>query len=204
MIKKKPLPKRAVASEKAKNVTNKSKAKKAKIPVKSAAKRTSKVAAASAAAAASSDDDSDASSSSAVQKRGKGAKKKPLPFLAADLVVRKRMASLNASAMLAASYEVERHFDQCDSMYNSSSAAAESDSDPSTSPKKIKTIKNEVDESKEVNFGFCFFLFCLILMNVFLKDSTRIDKCSYCQGHRRNHNWCIRKFSIGFQSGSLL
>lgn len=67
-----------------------------------------------------------------------------------DLVVRKRMASLNASAMLAASYEVERHLDRCDSMYNSSSP--ESQSEAPSSPKKIKEIKHEiVDEVKEVN-----------------------------------------------------
>lgn len=65
-----------------------------------------------------------------------------------DLVVHKRMASLNASAMLAATYEVERHLDQCDSLYNGSSA--EDHSETPISPKKIKEIKNEIDDSKEV------------------------------------------------------
>lgn len=64
-----------------------------------------------------------------------------------DLVVRKRMASLNASAMLAATYEVERHLDRCDSMYYGSSA----ESDTLVTPKKIKDIKREIEEPKEVN-----------------------------------------------------
>lgn len=72
-----------------------------------------------------------------------------------DLVVRKRMASLNASAMLAATYEVERHLDRCDSMYYGSSA--ESDTHTVT-PKKIKDIKREVEEPKDVSLelnDFC-------------------------------------------------
>lgn len=64
-----------------------------------------------------------------------------------DLVVRKRMASLNASAMLAATYEVERHLDRCDSMYYGSSA----ESDTLVTPKKVKDIKREIDEPKEVH-----------------------------------------------------
>lgn len=63
-----------------------------------------------------------------------------------DLVVRKRMASLNASAMLAATYEVERHLDRVDSMYYGSSA----ESDTLVTPKKIKEIKREIEEPKEV------------------------------------------------------
>lgn len=65
------------------------------------------------------------------------------------------MASLNATAMLAASYEVERHLDM-DSLYNGSSANSESDDDdedvkPTISPKKIKDVKAEVtDDVKEV------------------------------------------------------
>lgn len=56
------------------------------------------------------------------------------------------MASLNASAMLAATYEVERHLDRCDSMYYGSSA----ESDTVVTPKKIKDIKREIEEPKEV------------------------------------------------------
>lgn len=64
-----------------------------------------------------------------------------------ELVVRKRMASLNASAMLAAAYEVERHLDRVESM-----AASDNDAPPKpTLPKKIKEIKDEVLESKDVN-----------------------------------------------------
>lgn len=65
------------------------------------------------------------------------------------------MASLNATAMLAASYEVERHLDM-DSLYNGSSATDDSDSEeekPTISPKKIKEVKAEVlDDVKEVSF----------------------------------------------------
>lgn len=65
-----------------------------------------------------------------------------------DVVVRKRMASLNASAMLAAAYEVERHLDRVESM-----ASSENDAPKSVQPKKIKDIKDikdEVLESKDV------------------------------------------------------
>lgn len=66
-----------------------------------------------------------------------------------EVVVRKRMASLNASAMLAAAYEVERHFDRVESM-----ATSENDVPKTVPPKKIKDIKDikdEVLESKDVN-----------------------------------------------------
>lgn len=66
-----------------------------------------------------------------------------------ELVVRKRMASLNASAMLAAAYEVERHLDRVESM-----ATSEDEAPKSVLPKKIKDIKDikgEVLESKDVN-----------------------------------------------------
>lgn len=59
--------------------------------------------------------------------------------------MRKRMASLNASAMLAAAYEVERHLDRVESM-----ATSEIDAPKPTLPKKIKDIKDEVLESKDV------------------------------------------------------
>lgn len=69
-----------------------------------------------------------------------------------DLVVRKRIASLNATAMLAASYEVERHLDM-DSLYNGSSADSEDseEEEKPVTPKKIKEVKAEVvDDVKEV------------------------------------------------------
>lgn len=56
------------------------------------------------------------------------------------------MASLNASAMLAAAYEVERHIDRCEAKYNS----ATNDSD-APSPKRVKDIKNEDREEKDVS-----------------------------------------------------
>lgn len=65
-----------------------------------------------------------------------------------EVIVRKRMASLNASAMMAATYEVERHLDKCEEkMYKIKSDADEHISSP---PKKAKEIKNEVLESKDV------------------------------------------------------
>ncbi|XP_031626867.1 uncharacterized protein LOC116343110 isoform X2 [Contarinia nasturtii] len=65
-----------------------------------------------------------------------------------EVVVRKRMASLNASAMMAASYEVERQFDKCEEkMYKVSAADAEEHITPP--PKKAKDIKNEVFEPKD-------------------------------------------------------
>lgn len=71
-----------------------------------------------------------------------------------EFVVRKRMASLNASAMLAATYEVERHLDRVDSLYDSrNSGDREHDTAP-TVPKKLKDIKDEVLDSKEVNIRF--------------------------------------------------
>lgn len=157
MIKKKPLPKRAATqqTEKAKNVSctnaNKSKPKKTKQScAKSTVKRITIAASSKVTSSSNTDDDSDASVQSKKRSKFAIADKNKSPFLpGSDLVVRKRMASLNASAMLAASYEVERHFDQCDSMYNSSSAA-ESESEPPSSPKKLKNIKNETDETKEV------------------------------------------------------
>lgn len=82
------------------------------------------------------------------------------------LVRSQRMASLNASAMMAATYEVERHLDHVDSMYDSiaksSSSAAESETQTLT-PKKmkdIKDIKDEVLDAKEVrlSINFCIAL----------------------------------------------
>lgn len=61
-----------------------------------------------------------------------------------DIVVHKRMASLNASAMLAAAYEVERHMDRVEAKYD----AATSDGD---APSPIKDIKNEDKDEKDVS-----------------------------------------------------
>lgn len=81
------------------------------------------------------------------------------PADGSDLVVRKRMASLNATAMLAASYEVERHLDM-DSLYNdSSSEDSDVDNPPSPKPEKTSADKkksagdkiDEVDASNEVS-----------------------------------------------------
>lgn len=69
-----------------------------------------------------------------------------------DVVVRKRMASLNASAMMAATYEVERQLDKCEEkMYKVS--AADADDHHITPPKKAKDIKNEVFETKDVRIS---------------------------------------------------
>lgn len=64
-----------------------------------------------------------------------------------ELVVRKRMASLNASAMMAATYEVERHLDHCESIYNNSSGG---ESEVPNLPKKAKAIKDEILDTKDV------------------------------------------------------
>lgn len=64
-----------------------------------------------------------------------------------DVVVRKRMASLNASAMMAATYEVERQLDKCEEKMYKISADTEEHISP---PKKPKDIKNEVFEPKDV------------------------------------------------------
>lgn len=64
-----------------------------------------------------------------------------------EVVVRKRMASLNASAMMAATYEVERQLDKCKEKMYKVSADTEEHIAP---PKKAKEIKNEVFEPKDV------------------------------------------------------
>lgn len=69
---------------------------------------------------------------------------------AKDVVVRKRMASLNASAMLAAAYEAERHIDRVESKYTATTTSATATSDVPSTPKRIKDIKNEARDEKEV------------------------------------------------------
>lgn len=98
------------------------------------------------------------------------------------------MASLNATAILAASYEVERHFDRCDSLYTSSdndsvkpkkqpqpqqqqpmaSATVQSPKPQPPpisvpSPKKIEQIKNEIEDPKEV------MMLNYVLINVYVE-----------------------------------
>lgn len=76
-----------------------------------------------------------------------------------ELVVRKRMASLNATAMLAASYEVERHLDM-DSLYNGSTTE-DSDVDDPPSPKKLVAVVSEAAKAEET-------------------DDTAKDVCRFC------------------------
>lgn len=86
-----------------------------------------------------------------------------------DLVVRKRMASLNAAAILSATYEAERHIDR-------QHQALESDEEISSdetrlTPKKLKETKTEPEpepeDIKEVSFIYIFRK-KLFLMHVFL------------------------------------
>ena len=143
-MKKKPLPKRAPTKPK----VTPQKVEKPKV-IKAAAKpKTIKRTVSSSNSDSSEKNDESSCNSKTNKKRKRRSVDSKTEFK--DLVVRKRMASLNASAMLAASYEVERHLDRCDSLYNGSSA--ESRSATPTSPKKIKDIKNEVDDTKEVIF----------------------------------------------------
>lgn len=68
-----------------------------------------------------------------------------------EMVVPKRMASLNASAMMAASYEVERHLDKCEEkMYKVNTDTEEHITPP---PKIAKDIKNEVFEPNDVRIN---------------------------------------------------
>lgn len=100
---------------------------------------------------------SSTSSSDYSDKNDSGTEAKPKPKIKRkttekaefkEIVVQKRMASLNASAMLAATYEVERHFDRCDSMYNDH--LSDSPVEMPQSPVKIEKIKAEIEEPKEV------------------------------------------------------
>lgn len=65
-----------------------------------------------------------------------------------DVVVRKRMASLNASAMMAATYEVERQLDKSEALYKHH--RSDSDEQVAVAPKKPKDIKDEILEQKDV------------------------------------------------------
>lgn len=86
-----------------------------------------------------------------------------------DVVVSKRMASLNASAMMAATYEVERQLDKCEAkMYRCSPGPEEHTATP---PKKAKDIKDEVLEPKDVSiqqqslsFEFANIMFLIIII----------------------------------------
>ena len=63
--------------------------------------------------------------------------------------VRKRMASLNASAVMAATYDVERHLDKHLEQMDTYARASEAEKE--VTPKRIKDIKDEVVDSKDVN-----------------------------------------------------
>lgn len=132
-----------------------------------------------------------------------------------ELVVRKRMASLNASAMLAAAYEVERHLDRVESM-----ATSENDAPKPALSKKIKDIKDikdEVLESKDVTnthnprpnphgpiskpkivFFFPFFL------SMVSTGKARFHKCGYRSRHRRHHYRRLCELDARLEPGSLL
>lgn len=91
---------------------------------------------------------------------------------AKEVVVRKRMASLNASAMMAATYEVERQLDKSEAKLYKYSPRPE---EPTAKlPKKAKDIKDEVVEPKDVSirqtlsFGFAYIMFLIITFIVHL------------------------------------
>lgn len=77
-----------------------------------------------------------------------------------EIVVRKRMASLNASAMMAATYEVERQLDKCEEKMYKVSADTDEHIAP---PKKAKDIKNEVLEPKDVRCSFSKLMVWLLI-----------------------------------------
>lgn len=147
-MKKKPLPKKSVASTKKTNTTgklelNKVTPKKLKAsPKKVKAKSTAK---------GKPNNHSDSSDSNTDHDSETIDRKPVLEKLkktdVKEVVVRKRMASLNASAMMAATYEVERHLDKCEEKLYKKSADSD---DNITLPKKPKDIKNEVLEPTDV------------------------------------------------------
>lgn len=97
-------------------------------------------------------------STKSTSNNGKSTKRKLSPN-PKDPLSMKRMASLNASAMLAATYEVERHFDRLDE----SSSESSSERIPKKevkSEKKVKDEKIDADDSKEVG------LFIFIRVNL--------------------------------------
>lgn len=67
-----------------------------------------------------------------------------------EVVVRKRMASLNASAVMTATYEAERQLDKREQKLYKIEA------DESVAPKKAKEIKNELPEPKDVRIQWLF------------------------------------------------
>lgn len=163
-MKKKISPKKSISPAKkantSKDESNKPMAKKLKkaAPKKIKAKSAVKTKRNNASDSNSSSDDSDSERESvtidrkpAIKKLKKSIARKAAAFKSTDVkevVVRKRMASLNASAMMAATYEVERQLDKCEEkMYKVS--AADSD-EHITPPKKAKDIKNEVIETQDV------------------------------------------------------
>lgn len=126
-----------------------------------------------------------------------------------ELVVRKRMASLNASAMLAAAYEVERHLDRVESM-----ATSETDAPKSALPKKIKDIKDEVLESKDVIHrpphtqtharSLIIFLNRKCFFPFLYTGKARFHQRGYRSRHRCHHYRRLCQFDARLEPGSLL
>lgn len=163
-MKKKILPKKSVQKSKKANIagkdeSNKTITKKSKVV---ASKVKNKIAAKAKAnvtnddsSSSSNDSDSDRESMTTdrkpvLKKLKKSIVRKAAALKATDIkevVVRKRMASLNASAMMAATYEVERQLDKCEEKMYKVSADTDEHIAP---PKKAKDIKNEVFETKDV------------------------------------------------------
>lgn len=229
--KKKPQPRKPAAKSTAKTVAvgsaNKADSKPKAKPKTN--KRTVSSARSSSSSDSSSDDDeadktdkskgSDGASAAAGKSKAKAAankRQKRSPesqTVFKELVVRKRMASLNATAMLAASYEVERHMDMA-SLYNGSSTE-DSDVDDPPSPRKVvvavpDAVKAEQidDATKEV--------FSVTFVNTqhthntkhFASncpaDSTSLQKRRHRAGHRRHHYRCVRQFSARLLPGGLV
>lgn len=147
-MKKKPLPKKSVASTKKTNTVGKLESNKV-TPKK--LKATPKKVKAKSAAKGKPNNHSDSSDSNTDHDSETIDRKPMLEKLKKndlkEVVGRKRMASLNASAMMAATYEVERHLDKCEEKLYKKSADSD---DNITLPKKAKDIKNEVLEPTDV------------------------------------------------------
>lgn len=168
-VKKKTLLKRPVPSSKKltskdESSSSKSVAKKAKVPtIKS--KVTKNAGKVSSDESHDSDDDNDSHKNMEIDQKLSKKFKKPkarkavVPTDVKEVVVRKRMASLNASAMMAATYEVERQLDKSEALYkHDKNSCSESDENIVVEPKKPKDIKDEVLESKDVCRKIFFFV----------------------------------------------
>lgn len=202
-IKKKILPKKIQTATKKPSVEKsdivKSSVKKSK-PLASKLKKSIKKMVSSNESDSENDESATKSSTVSVVERKPAAKKfkkqmiekiaKAKPTDVKDVVVRKRMASLNASAMMAATYEVERQLDKCEAkMYKYSPGFEEP---TATLPKKAKDIKDEVLEPKDVSirqtlsFKLVYIMFLIILYYLFqsgfLVETSFKERC-YCARH---------------------